>query len=579
MEDGHAASLPRPRRGAHGIGCWPVSPRLYLFVQSLALAVLATWPLLAHPGTAAIGSPESDTIKHLWTLWWMKAQVLSGGGLHTTLVNVPEGMRLFPIEPLNGLLSLLLPFGAVATSNILAVTHLVLTGLCGGWLGKLVTGSDRGARVAAALLQGSAFVAFTLHVGVGELRQVWWLPLGLGCLLRAHETLRWRWFLALAGVLAGSVISCFYHGLFLAIAVSVVALLTLRLRWRLWVGYALAAGLALAVVLPVVHAFSASFGQGRPQEVFGSRGDVRLDYRLEAAHLDDLVRWQTPSAEPEARQERAYSGGRYLGILACILALMGVVAAPRKSLPWVAVGVSGALLAFGSVLWLGEETVKVGGHALRLPFAWLNQALAQYAEPLHFPARFLVLSSVAVSVLGALASRWRWAIWVVPLALADIAVHDLAVWPRRTVTLPDMRGIDDAALRAAGIEGALADLSLAAESNEETRTLAVAAQLTTGRATQAVPIERLDAWAPQGNDWLRVRPIARLGNLARPGVVLPGPDEVSLDLEALAERGFGGILLTHRDSTPDSRTDRLLTSFCGSPLRAAHATVWKLPGR
>ena len=556
-----------------------MSPRTHLLAQSVVLALLATWPLLANPGTAAIGSPESDTIKHLWTLWWMKTQMLSGGGLHTTLVNTPVGMKLFPIEPLNGILSMLLPYGAVATSNILAVLHLVLTGLCAGWLGKLVSGNDRGGRVAAALLQGSAFVAFTLHVGVGELRQVWWLPLGLGCLLRAHETLHWRWFFALAGVLAGSVISCFYHGLFLAVAVSVVALVTLRLRWRLWIGYALAAGLALALVLPVVHAFSTSFGQGRPQEVFGSRGEVRLDYQVEAAHLDDLVRWQSPAAEPEARQVRAYSGGRYLGVLALFLAVMGVVAAPRRALPWVALGISGALLAFGSVLWLGDETVKVGGHALRLPFAWLNHALAQYAEPIHFPARFLALASVAVSVLGALASRWRWAIWVVPLALADIAAHDLAVWPRRTVTLPDMRGIDDAALRAAGIEGALADLSLAAEANEETRTLAVAAQLTTGRATQAVPIERLDAWAPEGNDWLRVRPIARLGNLARPGVVVPGADEVSADLVALADRGFGGLLLTHRDPTPDSRTDRLLTGLCGPPLRAAHATIWKLPGR
>lgn len=554
-------------------------PRLHLLLQSLALAVVASWPMLGHFGSAAIGSPESDTIKHVWTLWWMKQQLLSGGGLHTELVNFPEGMSLYPIEPLNGLLSLMVPFGAVTTSNLLALVHLTLTGLCAGWLGKLVSGSDRGGLVAAALLQGSAFVAFTLHVGVGELRQVWWLPLGLGCLLRAHETREWRWFLALAGALAGCVLSCFYHGLFLATAVAVVALVTLRPWWRLWVGYALAAGLSLAIVLPVIAGFSASFGKGRPREVFGTHGEVLLEYRVEAAHLDDLVRWRTPDPEPEARQERAYAGGRYLGLLSLVLAAAGIAASPKRAYPWVAVALVGTVLALGSVLWWGDDKVRVGGHALQLPLAWLNDALTKHAEPINFPARFLALPSVALAMLGALATRWRWAFWLVPFALIDIAAHDLAVWPRLTVTLPDMAGIEDDALLLAGIGGPLADLSLAAESNEESRTLAVAAQLTTGRATQAVPLERLDAWAPEGNLWLRGRTISAYGNLARPGVQPPEEAAVVLDLVAMRDRGFTGLLLTHRESRVDPRTEALFTRLCGSPVRAPHATVWKIPQR
>lgn len=556
-----------------------VSPRLRLLLLSLVGAFVVSWPMLLHPGGAAIGSPESDTIKHVWTLWWMKQQLFAGGGLHTTLVNYPEGMSLYPIEPLNGLLTLLLPFGAVTNSNLLAFVHLVLTGLCAGWLGKLVTGTERGALVAAALLQGSAFVAFTLHVGVGELRQVWWLPLGLGCLLRAHETREWRWFLALAGALAGCVLSCFYHGLFLATAVAVYALVTLRPWWRLWAGYALAAGLSLALVIPVVQGFSGTFGKGRPQEVFGVHGEVLLDYRAEAAHLDDLVRWRSPSPEPEARQERAYAGGRYLGVLSLILAAAGVAAAPKRAYPWVAVALVGTVLALGSVLWWGDAKVRVGGHALQLPLAWLNDALTRHAEPINFPARFLALPSVALAVLGALATRWRWVVWFVPFALIDVAAHDLAVWPRRTVSVPDMAGIEDEALLRAGIDGPLADLSLAAESNEEARTLAVSAQLVTGRATQGVPLERLDAWAPEGNLWLRARPISAFGNLARPGVQLPSTEAVSLDLAALRERGFAGLLLTHRETRVDSRTEALFTQLCGPPLRAQHATVWKIPER
>jgi hypothetical protein len=141
-----------------------------------------------------------------------------------------------------------------------------------------------------------------------------------------------------------------------------------------------------------------------------------------------------------------------------------------------------------------------------------------------------------------------------------------------------MQGLDPAALAALGVEGPLADLSLAAESNEETRTLAVAAQIASGLPTQAVPVERLDGWAPEGTAWLRARPIHALGNLARPGVITPSADDVTADLVALRERGFSGIMITHRDERVDPRTDALLSAACGAPLRATHATVWKVPG-
>ncbi len=554
-----------------------MSHRVVLLLQSLALALLACWPVLLHPGTAAVGSPESDTIKHLWTLWWMRAQLAAGGGIHTTLVNFPDGMNLFPIEPLNGLVAFFLPREPVLVSNVLAVLHLTLAGVCAGWLGRLTAGTERGALACAALFEGSSFVAFTLHVGVGELREAWWLPLGLGCLVRAHQLRTARWFLTLALVLAGAALSCFYHGLFLAVAVSVWALVTLRPSRKLLGGYVVAASLSLAVVLPVVSAFSSSFGSGPARPVLGARGEVLLDYRVEAAHLDDLVRWRSPDAEAEARQERAYGGGRYLGLLVLLLAGCGMVASPRRAYPWVAVAGTGVVLALGSVLWLAEERVLVGGHALRLPLAWLNQALVEHAEPIHFPARFLALAALGLSVLGGLALRWRWLAWLVPLALVDVALHDLAVWPRRLTTLPDMRGLDQAALAELGVTGPVADLALAAESNEETRTLAVAAQIASGLPSQGVPIERLDGWAPEGTAWLRSRPIHALGNLARPGVAVPTPEQLKADLADLHARGFAGVLVTHREPNIDPRTTALLTPLCGEPLRAAHATVWKVP--
>jgi hypothetical protein len=312
-------------------------------------------------------------------------------------------------------------------------------------------------------------------------------------------------------------------------------------------------------------------------DVISEKGAVLLDYRAEAAHLDDLVRWKAPDPAPTARQVRAYAGGRYLGLVGLFLAVAGLFAAPRRAWPWAAVTATGIVLALGSVLWVGEAKVLVGGHSLRLPLAWLNQALVQHAEPINFPARFLALPAVGMSVLGALALRWRPLAWLVPLALADVAAHDLAVWPRATVTLPEMTGLDAASLRAAGVDGPLADLALAAESNEESRTLAVAAQLATGMPSQGVPLERLDGWAPEGNQWLRTRPISAYGNLARPGVRAPTTEELTADLAALRQRGFVGVLLTHRDPRPAPQAEAALTAACGAPVRGLHATVWKLP--
>ena len=65
-----------------------------------------------------------------------------------------------------------------------------------------------------ALLEGSAVMAFFVHVGVGELHHLWWLPLGLGALVKARRTKEWQWFFAVSVILIFAMISCFYLGFF-----------------------------------------------------------------------------------------------------------------------------------------------------------------------------------------------------------------------------------------------------------------------------------------------------------------------------------------------------------------------------
>ncbi len=559
-------------------------------LQSLALALALTWPAPARFWTEAVGSVEGDGVKHLWNLWWMRAEAYGGiPGLRSALVNYPTGLDLWPIEPLNGLLAVAIPLPPVPLSNLLAVLHLFLLGLCAGWMGKVVSERPLGAFVAGALAQGSAFAAFTLHVGVGELRQAWWVPLGLGCLVKARTTMAPRWFGALALTLAGATLSCFYHGFFLATAVSLYALATLRPWPRLLGGYAAAALLSIALVVPVIRGFSANYAptEQRGADSLGEWMSMRYELDTFRGAALDPVELLTPrDAGVADRQTLSYTGGRYLGWLPLLLAALGVAAAPKKAVPWLVVGAGGLLLSLGTVLWWDGALVAASTGRVVLPLATLNRALAWVAEPMNFPARFIVLPTVAIAALGALASRWPWALLLVPVAVAEVAWGDLVPWPRATIVLP--RVTLDAAQRAALPAGAVADLTVFTRSavpgadeigqswlarvDPESRTRGIAAQIGLDRPFSTVPIERVDHWGPEGLYWTASLPFAR----ALSGGV-PTDDELRAGAWLLADAGFGAVLLTHACENGPPATAAALDRALGARIAAGCATLWPVP--
>lgn len=551
--------------------------RRLLALQSLLLAVLVTWPAPLYLTTRAVGSIESDTPKHIWTLWWMREELLHGvSGLQTTLVNFPTGMPLYPIEPLHGVLALLLPIGPVALSNVLALLHVFLTGMCAGWLGWLCTNRQTGALVAGAFAQGCTFTAFTLHVGVGELREFWWLPLGMAVLLKAQATRAPRWFVALGGVLAGATLSCFYHGFFLATAVAIHALLTLRADRRLLLGYLGAAALSLAVVLPVARAFASSYAPEDARPHAGFVAWMRDRYEVEthpgsALELQELVTWREVPYSDATRQEYAYGGGRYFGVFAFALAALGAFAVPRRTYPWVAIAGVGFVLAMGTVVWWQGQLLEP---RVVLPLTWLNRALAYVAEPLNFPVRFLALPSLAFAVLAAHAVRWRWAIPLVPLAILDMAMNDPIPWPRDTMAVPSV-----APLQAP--EGAVADLTFATRRefgsvplanlyDPPSRARLIGAQLGLDRPFQLVPVERVERWGMGGYAWSAALPLA---------AALHGDPVSEDDLRAsfglLRHAGFGSFVVTHPCGQAPERTP--LHTRIGPPEDGRCAFLWKVP--
>ena len=140
------------------------------------LSLVLTWPLVLHPHSQVLGSPDSDTMKHIWTLWWMRESVLGHGlfPFQTQLINHPVGLDLYPIEPLNGLFAILLGgLPLVLTSNALTLMNLILTGYCGALLGRRLSPAPGAGLVTGTILQTGALTLFTMHVGVGELQHIW----------------------------------------------------------------------------------------------------------------------------------------------------------------------------------------------------------------------------------------------------------------------------------------------------------------------------------------------------------------------------------------------------------------------
>ena len=567
-------------------------PSLLPWIWALILAVALTWPAALYPHQQALGSAQADGMKHLWTLWWMRASVWEEGRLpfHTLLINYPVGMDLYPIEPLNGLFAVLLPWmPVVLLANLLILTNLVLTGGIGAWAGRELSGSWRGGLVAGTLLEGSAVMAFFVHVGVGELLHLWWLPLGLGLWLRARRTLRWGWFLWLAVALVGALLSCFYLGFFLAISVALLSLLTLYAGRRtpgLLLRYALAAGLSLAVVLPVTRAFATSYKSGSvPQvglwsyltEEHGQPITDPASARLEPAQLISRGR------AAARREEGAYGGGRYLGWLALGLAAVGLVRRPRAGIPLLLLALLGAILATGSFLTQGgTEVVLAGGARVRMPIYFLNRLLGYVAEPLNFPTRALAITVTALSGLAALGAsgerRWEWGlVLLAPLAVLDIQQGGLLGWPWARFTPREASALE--VLRE-GPHEAVVDVALDVRSDMENRWSALATHIAHGKPTQSVPIERIEYFARDG--WHFVHSLALMAyvDALYAGGPAPHPGDYRGDLTILRDAGFGWMVVSYR--TGDERIPPAMVAgmsgIFGDPVATGPGlAAWRIP--
>lgn len=552
---------------------------------SSLLACVLTWPMIKAPGLMALGNGQADGLKHLWTLWWMRASVLQEGRIpfHTDLVNFPKGMDLFPVEPLGGALAVVFSFVDLVTlANLLALGNIALTGLAGAWFGWMISQTRSGAFVAGTLLEGSAVMAFFVHVGVGEIQHLWWIPIGLGTLLTARRSWRWAHFLALAGVLAAAVLSGFYIGLFLAVGTAIWALVTLG-HPRDWPAllprYAVAAGLALALVLPITATFATSYQSvDQPRGpaiswVFGQQGQAVVDppsARLEPA---EIILPPPPAPTPA---EAAYGGGRYLGSTALLLALIGLVRKPRQALPWLAVAAAGYVLAMGSYLTVdGAAWTSSSGTVLAMPGLYLNRTLALIAEPINFPVRFLALTTVGLAGAASLGVRGSGAALAV-VAVVEVAALQLVPWPWDRFELEPMDELTELADQYPG-EGVV-DLDFMFRPDFNVRRSSLTAQIRLNHPLNIMPVERIEYFAREGRWLVEALPTYQALNLSahnQPGAI---SDEEAAATRLLLRDHNLRLFLVHAANNGRQDTAKLLTGMFGDPVkRGPAATVWRVP--
>ena len=411
-------------------------------IAHLALALLVTWPLAAHPLTALVGDGDADVWNHAWGPWWW-ASALADGGLpwRTALLRWPDGGVLWFIDPALALVAApLVPLlGAAAAWNAALLLSVTLTSAGAARFARALAGeaglSLASQAVASASAAGGAWVLGALHNGVSESLHLgplaYALALGEEAVARPE---RGRW--ARAGLALGAV--CWvspYFGLAGGLALLV----------RL--GHALASpgrggrasrallaprglgGLALgaAVAAPVLGLFSAQLGSTdalvrRPE---GMNEQLALTHAADLLHL-----LAPPTFALDMREHMVHTA--YLGLVALALAWGG----RRGRGGWIAAAMVCAVMGLGPWLSWRGAWVELGG--ARVPLPWRAvQALAPWLALTHA----LRLAAPAVLIVSGLAAQGAARLrlpspalaWLAPaLVLLDGLALSGGLWPLAT---------------------------------------------------------------------------------------------------------------------------------------------------
>ena len=323
------------------------------------------------------------------------------------LFRSPEGVKILILPALSSILGAPLTLlGPAAGYDAWILALSWGTGLATAVLVRLLSGS-----AAAGLLAGAVTVVQPMHLlaitdGTPELVAFWGVPAALALTWHARDADR-RWAVAAGLAWAGVALDSPYHAVF---AVPFVPLVLPGFS-RSNAGW-LAVGLLAGALLLGAAYYGLPVGIGDEQRRGGNAAQLAVWWQWEAGQLQRPWEYTlAPAFTP-------------LTVLAGGVVLAGLH--PRRSLPWVLVGILCLVLALGeggdnpawAARYLGPTPGRVAG-----AIATFNHALP--VPVVRFPRRWLVPAAFAIAVaagigVGRLPRPWLRLAVAVPLAVLAV---------------------------------------------------------------------------------------------------------------------------------------------------------------
>jgi hypothetical protein len=396
-------------------------PRAHLAVYLLFLlvAIVITIPLVNVFSTRFLGHPFSDSYELARHIWWMKYALQTGQPLFSQpLLAYPDGLdgSLLWSYPLQSFPAWLFAFvmPLPAAYNLTILLRLALNGWSAYWLARYLTGGQ----TAPALVAGIIFMTYStfqghLEIGHPGLLALWPVPLYVYALFRLRDAFDRKWIAlgALFFVMSqwGST-QLIVFTLFPITTLYVLALLVRR-EWR---------ALRLTLLTVVIGGlFSLIFAVplllttlNTPRYTSVETGVVDYSADLFAviapSFYHPLFRGNDLSVRVIGVDP--FEGAAYVGIIAAVLALIGVVT-KRAARWWLLLALVAWVFSLGPLLkmYYAPVSTQVDGYNTYVTLPWA----AYYNLPLinitRTPGRFNFTVALAVAMMAAygMADIWR----------------------------------------------------------------------------------------------------------------------------------------------------------------------------
>jgi hypothetical protein len=414
-----------------------------LLVLYLAAGIALTWPRTTYLWRHLLVETR-DTSGYVWDLWWTAHQVVHlANPWYTNHMAAPVGIQLGfdTTMPLAGLIMtpVTLAFGPSASFDVLTIlvpglTCYLMYRAARLWL------AEPGAIAAGALFGLSSMLAWQdwmhLNIALGTI----FLPMTLEAVVRLRRRPGARQGLIL-GVVLGASLLVNQESAVMALLLVAAALLpwlirhpaVARLRALGW--GALAAAIIASPQLIAMVQQAAGGGasvNGRTLAVTGKSYGVGLfdlfnpSQRVASYGLTSLA---NAAANDNGR---IGEGMPMYGVVLTVLALLGLIAAWRRSSAWklAALWIGCSWLALGAVLWIGHkprlpflERWYAQRVSLIMPYTWFMRI--PWLSDLREADRFAILGLVGATLLAGAAVDWVWRhARVVVVVVAALAVFE-----------------------------------------------------------------------------------------------------------------------------------------------------------